>query len=286
MTHIIADTLACLPKEVTEKYHIPVIPQVINIEGKSYLEGVEIDYDTFMDKLRTMSVPPKTAAPPPELFAEEFQRLSGSGDPILCIHPSAEVSGTVRSAIVAARDFPSLDIRVIDTRVIASPLGKMVELAAQWNEEGIGADEIVRRLEDLTRRCRIYFLVATLEYLQRGGRIGGASALLGSILQIKPILQLKDGRVDPYEKERTHKHALARLKQIVLEQFPRGGEGHLSVLHSGVLDEANQLAAEMARLVGQSEVPVFNMPPAIVTHGGPGILGLGFFLGQETHDKS
>ncbi len=278
MVKIVTDTTAGLPTETARRYHIPVIPQVITFGTDSYLEGVEIDHATFMQRLKTSRELPKTAAPPPELFTEAFQRLVPTGEPILCIHPSAEVSGTVRSAIVAARDFPDADIRVIDTRVIASPLATMATLAAEWAEAGHDADTIEARLHDLIPRCRIYFLVATLEYLARGGRIGGAAALLGSVLQIKPILTFRNGRVDQFERERTQKRALARLKELVLEQIPRDGGGHLSVMHAGVPEQGQALADDLAAELGLSHVPILEVPPAITTHAGPGVLGVGFFV--------
>jgi DegV family protein with EDD domain len=278
MVHIITDTLAGLPAETARRYNIPVIPQVIIFGTDSYLEGVEMDNATFMQRLRTARELPKTAAPPPDLFAKEFQRLVPEGKPILCIHPSAEVSGTVRSATVAARDFPDADIRVIDTRLIASPMATVVTLAAEWAEAGHDAGTIEARLLDLTPRCRIYFLVATLEYLAKGGRIGGAAALLGSVLQVKPILTFQDGQVNQFERERTHKRALARLKELVLDQIARGSSGYLSVMHAGVPEQGQALADDLSARLGLTHVPILDVPPAIVTHGGPGILGVGFFV--------
>jgi DegV family protein with EDD domain len=196
----------------------------------------------------------------------------------VCIHPSTDVSGTVRSATVAAMVFPQLDIRAIDTRLVASPLGTLVQLAAEWAEAGVDADTIVSRVNKMSKRCRIYFLVDTLEYLARGGRIGGAAHLLGSVLQIKPILRLHDGKVDQYERERTQKRAIARLKEIVLEQIPRNGDGYMSVMYAGNEAAGQELADELGRKIDQHEVPVVSMPPAIITHGGPGLLAVGFFV--------
>ena len=277
VVRIVTDTTACLPSEIAGKYQIPIIPQIINFGDKSYLEGIEIDQETFLKRLKTEAELPKTAAPPPELFAQEFRRLVPLGETILCIHPSAEVSGTVRSATVAAREFPQADIRVIDTRLIAGPLAKMVELAAVWAASGEDADTIEARLKELTPRCQIYFLVATLEYLIKGGRIGGASALLGSVLQIKPILCLKDGRVETFEKARTHKRALARLMEIVVGNLPQGEQSHLIVMHADVPDQAHQFAAELKALLNLSDIPVSVLPPAIVVHAGPGVLAVSFF---------
>lgn len=278
MVKIITDTTAGLPLEIAKRYDIPIIPQVINFGEESYLEGVEIDQAEFLRRLKSSPTLPKTAAPPPELFRTEFRRLVPLGEPILCIHPSSVVSGTVRSAMVAAMDFPEADIRIIDTRLIASPLATLVELAARWAEDGLGVDEIEARLKAMIPRCRIYFLVDTLEYLAKGGRIGGASALLGSVLKIKPILTICDGRVEPFEKERTHKRAMNRLKELALEGCPPGGEGYLSVMHAGAPEEARELADELGEKLRQPEVPILNVPPAIITHGGPGILAVAYFV--------
>lgn len=284
MVKIITDTTACLPPLFAERNNIPVIPQIINFGNETFYEGVDLDNASFMERLRKSSELPKTAAPPPELFLEAFEKLAPAGEPILCIHPSAEVSGTVRSATLARADFTAdkksetVDIRVIDTRTIGSALGTFVELAAQWAAEDQTANQIVTGLENLIPRSRVYFLVATLEYLQRGGRIGGAKALLSSALQIRPILCIHEGRVDRYETERTNKRALARLKQIVIEQIPQDGSGFLSVMHAGVPEEAQALAEELGRLVNQPDVAVYDVPPAIATHGGPGILAASFIV--------
>lgn len=278
MVKIITDTLSCLSQNVAARYQIPVISQVINFGNDSYLEGIDLDIHGFMEKLKNSKELPKTAAPPPELFIREFQRLVPEGEPILCIHPSAEVSGTVRSAQVAAEEFPQADIRVIDTRLIASPLATVVQIAAEMAEVKVKVDKIEEHIHAMTPRCRIYFLIATFDYLIRGGRIGGATGLIGNILQIKPILTFRDGRVDQFEKERTHKRALARLKELVLEQIPRDGNGYLSVLHAGVPEQGQELADDLRTQLGLTDVPIYHLPPAIVTHGGPGILGVGFFV--------
>jgi DegV family protein with EDD domain len=278
MVKIVTDTTSCLSPEFSREYNVPIIPQVINFGNDSYLEGVDMDIAMFMQRLRASKELPKTAAPPPELFREVFSTLVPQGEPILCIHPSAEVSGTVRSATVAAQEFPEADIRVIDTRLVSSPLGTMVNLAAQWAANGETADTIEGSILAMIPTCRIYFLVDTLEYLAKGGRIGGAQALVGSILQIKPILSVKDGKVDQFDKVRTHRHALTRLKELVVAEYPNVGNGYLTVMHAGVYEEAVSLAEDLAAALNLPPVPVFNMPPAITTHAGPGVLGVGFFV--------
>jgi len=279
MVKIITDSTACLSAEFARQFKIPVIPQVINFGEESYLEGIELDISTFMARLKSSTQLPKTAAPPPEQFYEVFAELAPLGEPILCIHPSSEISGTVRSAMVAASDFPHADIRVIETRVVASPLATLVQLAARWAAEGQDIDTIEIRLRNMIPKSRVYFLVATLEYLAKGGRIGGAAALVGSVLQIKPILTLRDGKVDQYERERTQRRALARLIEITVDQYPRAGDGFLSIMHAGVPDQGQDLADDLKARLSLENVPIYDVPPAIVTHGGPGILGVGFFVG-------
>ncbi len=278
MVKIITDTTACLSPEIARRYDIPVIPQIVHFGEETFYEGVDMDAEAFMKRLKASAALPKTAAPPPELFVKQFQRWAPLGEPIVCLHPSAEISGTIRSVTVAAAEFPDADIRIVDTRLVASPLGTIVQLAAEAAARGADADAIVALANDLSRRGRIYFLVSTLEYLARGGRIGGASALVGSLLSVKPILQLQDGRIEQYERERTQKRALARLKEIVREQIPGDGRGYLSILYAGNPEEGRALADDLGRAINQPDVPVVSMPPAIITHGGPGLLGAAFFV--------
>lgn len=280
MINIITDTTSGLPYNISTKYHIPVIPQVINFDNRSYLEGSDIDNAMFMKMLRESKALPKTAAPPPELFVKEFEVLVPRGGTILCIHPSSEVSGTVRSALMAAKEFPGADIRVIDSRTVGSPLSTLVQLAAQWADQGETADNIERKLRRLIPRNRIYFLVDTLEYLAKGGRIGGASALLGSVLRIKPILVLRDGRIDQFEKERTHKRAINRLTELVKSQAAQNDEAYISVMHAAVPDQAHEFATSLRKELNLVDVPILDLPPAIVTHGGPGVLAAAFFTGE------
>ena len=149
MVHIITDTTSGLEQEIAQKYDIPVIPQVIHFGQESFLECQEMDSAMFMERLVTSDVLPQTAAPPPELYYEHFERFGADGEPILCIHPSSKVSGTVRSAQVAKQDFPDLDIRVMDTMAIGGPLAWMVIRAAEWANEGLTAEVIWYRLETI-----------------------------------------------------------------------------------------------------------------------------------------
>ncbi|GAB4521394.1 MAG: DegV family protein [Anaerolineales bacterium] len=279
--HIVTDTTACLPPQIAAQYDIPIIPQIIHFGEQTFRSGVDLSLAEFMRRLRTGPDQPKTAAPPPEYFAQVFERLLSDGAPILCLHPSAEISGTVRSAQLAAQNFPQADIRVLDTRLIASPLGQLVSLAAALARQGLGADEIQAQVMALAGRARILFLVDTLDFLARGGRIGGAAALAGTLLQIKPILTLRDGKVEPLERSRTMARALQHLTSLVIRGYPADGTpGYLSILHADAETRARSLAADLhTRLALKDEIPIVDMPPAIVTHVGPGVLGAAFFTG-------
>jgi len=273
---IVTDTTSGLTLEVAEARGIVLMPQIIIFGEETYRDDTELDTQAFLQKLRTSPTLPKTAAPPPALFTPVFERLAAEGHTIICLHPSTELSGTVRSAVVASHDFPEADIRVIDTRTIAGPLATMALLSARWAREDVDADTIVDRVHDLMARQRVYFVVDTLEYLHKGGRIGGAKALLGSVLQIKPILTLKDGRVEPFEQQRTKRRALARLRELILAECPRSEEAHLCVMHADAEAEAQTLAADLGAELGLSDVPIYELPPAIVVHAGPGVLAAAF----------
>ncbi len=279
---IVTDTTAVLPAEFIAAHPIQVVPQVVLFGQDSFLEDVELSYTQFIQRLKSSSQLPKTAAPPPGLMVEAYERQLAEADTVISIHPSVDVSGTIRSALTAKEEsFPDADIRIIDTRTIAGNLASMVIDAVEWAETGVSADEIVRRLHAMIPRSRIYFLVATLEYLQKGGRIGGASALIGSVLQIKPILQVQDGRVEVLEKIRTHNHAYERLHDLVIQQCPHTRDAHLSVMNADEAPAAQRLAADFQAALGLEHVPVYNMGASITTHGGPGILAAGFFVGED-----
>jgi len=275
---VVTDTTAVLSQDYLRAHHVENVPQIILFGEQSLQEEYEISYADFIRRLRASPQLPKTAAPPPGLLIEAYKRQLAVADTVLSLHPSTEVSGTVRSALTAKESLPNADIRVLDTRTVGANLASMVMDAVEWAENGVSATEIMTRLQGMIPRSRTYFLVATLEYLQKGGRIGGAQALIGSVLQIKPILQLQNGRVEPLERVRTHRHAMERLKELVYEQCPRKAEAHLSIMNADEVEAAGKLAVEMASHLGLKHVPVYNVGASITTHGGPGILAVAFFV--------
>lgn len=277
MTRIVADTTSGLSGDMARRLGIPLVPQIIHFGEESFREGIDIDQVTFLKRLKADRELPRTAAPFPGDFIAAFGDTMRAGESIVCIFPSVEVSGTVRSAMTAREEFPGADIRIIDSRTIAGPLATMVLEADRAAKAGATADEVEALAGALIPRARIYFLVDTLEYLQRGGRIGDAQALLGSILQVKPILAFRDGRIEPYEKARSKSRALARLKELVLAEADRGSEARLTVMHSDAPGEASALASDLQAALHAPSVMIMDLVPAIVTHAGPGTLAVGFF---------
>jgi len=280
MITIITDTTAGLPRETTDQLGIPVLPQIVIFGENSYRDDIEMDTTSFLEMLRNSPNLPKTSAPPPALYFPYFEKAYENGDTVICIHPSSKVSGTVRSAQVASQDFPKADIRIVDTQTVACNLGTLVLLAQKWATENIDKNIILTRLDDLITHQRIYFLVDTLEYLHKGGRIGGAKTLIGEMLQVKPILSVKNGQVEPYEQQRTKRRALARLIEITQEQCPPEVNSHLCVMHADAFQEAEALAGELKKLLNLKDIPIYIVPPAIVVHTGPKVLGIGFFIHQ------
>ena len=277
MTIIVADTTCGLPHELLEGRGIPVIPQIVMFGEESYHDDKEFDTAVFLQKLKASATLPKTAAPEPSMYFPIFEEARKKDERVIVVAPTSKASGTVRSAQTAAQEFPGLDIRVVDTLTVSCNLGSLVLLADDMPKAGKSADEIIAKLNGMIPRGRLYFVVDTLEYLARGGRIGGAKKLLAELLEIKPILQVKNGQVESFEQHRTKKRALARLVEVVTEQCKGGEEAHLCVIQVEAEKEAESLVQELKSKVPVSDIPIYELPPAIVVHAGPKAMGVGFF---------
>ncbi|MDK2980043.1 MAG: hypothetical protein PWQ55_390 [Chloroflexota bacterium] len=277
MTHLIADTLSCLSVEDATALGLAYLPQIIIFGDESYRDDTEMDSDTFIERLKKSSTLPKTSAPYPSLYDPHLKELTKKDEPILIICPSKQMSGTVRSAEVAVADYPKADIRIIDTNTLGSALGSIVKKAVEWQRSGLSADEIEQHIKDISKRSRTFFLVDTLEYLHKGGRIGAAEALFGSMLQMKPILGIHDGQIEAVTTERTRKKAMSKFIEMIAEQCPQGEEGCVVIEHGGVPDQADLLADQLKEVLNVKNVPITFLPPAILVHGGPGVLGVSFF---------
>ena len=278
MTIIVADTTCGLPHSLLAKRGISVVPQVVIFDEECYHDDKDFDTAVFLQKLKASPRLPKTAAPEPPLYFPIFEEAQRKDESVLVIAPTGKASGTFRSAETAALDFPDVDIRVIDTQTISCNLGSMVLLADDLAKAGKSAAEIIAKLTDMIPCGRLYFVVDTLEYLAKGGRIGGAKKLLAELLEIRPILQVKVGQVEPFEQQRTKKRALARLVEVAAEQCQGGENAHLCVIQVAAEQEAEALARELKSMIPVPNIQIYQLPPAIVVHAGPKTLGLGFFV--------
>ena len=277
MIKIVADTTSGIPVAKAKEMGIAYIPQVIIFGEKSFYDDKELDTETFLKMLVESPKLPQTAAPPPALYNPIFQEFGAEGNTIFVITPSAKQSGTARSATIAAQDFPNADIRIIDSMVIGAGLANLIIKAKEWVDDGLDANTIEKALIDLAHREKNYFVVDTLEFLHKGGRIGGAKALFGGLLQVKPILGIRNGQAEPIESQRTHRKALQRLKELVISECPKGTNSLLAVMHGDAEASAKKLAVEFADTFDLPNVPVYELPPAFLVHAGPGVLGVSFF---------
>jgi DegV family protein with EDD domain len=278
MTIIVADTTCGLPHAILEQRGIPAIPQVVMFGEESYHDDKNFDTAVFLQKLKASVTLPKTAAPEPSLYFPVFEEARRKKESVVVVAPTGKASGTVRSAQTAAQEFQDVDIRIVDTQTISCNLASLVLMSDDMSKAGCSADEIVAKLNMMIPRGRLYFVVDTLEYLAKGGRIGGAKRLLAELLEIKPILQVKDGQIEPFEQHRTKKRALARLVEVVAESYKGGDDAHLCMLQVAAETEAQSMVLELRSRVPVSNIPIYRLPPAIVVHAGPRAMGVGFFL--------
>ena len=278
MVHIVADTISSIPVEEAKRLKLPYLPQIIIFGEESFKDDSEIDSETFLQKLRTSKELPKTAAPYPVLYNPIFEELGKTNEPILVVCPPATVSGTVRSVEIAKNDFPNTEIHILDTSVLGAGLGSLVRKALLWAQEGNNVETIIEKLKEMAARNRTYFLLDTLEYLRRGGRIGAAKALVGGILQMKPLLAFRNGHVEPVESQRTKSKATKSLIDLVQKECPRTEEADFCIQEGGEKEEATKLANEIGKLMGFKNIPMYTVPPAILVHGGPGIIGVSYFV--------
>ncbi len=281
MIKIIADTTCGIPLPDLLALGIEVLPQIVTFENESYRDDTEIDTATFLEKLRTSKELPKTAAPPHSLYQVVYQKTLDEGNEALVLVPSAEVSGTFRSAQIAAQDFKTDRIQIVDTRTVAGGLGSIVLQAKRWADEGMSMNELLPKVKSLAKRERVFFMVPSLEFLHKGGRIGGAAKLFGTLLQLVPILTVQDGKVAPYEKVRTLKQAEKRMIELVTKICENNPDPMVTISHCDNLAGAEKLKKGLEESLGLKDIPIFLIPPAIVVHAGPEILTVSCFT-QES----
>lgn len=277
MIKIIADTTCGIPIDDLKALDIEVLPQIVTFENDSYRDDTEIDTATFLEKLRTAKSLPKTAAPPHSLYHPAYKKALDAGDDVLVLVPSAEVSGTFRSAQIAKQEFDTDRIQIVDTRTIAGGLGAIVLQAKKWVNAGMSMDDLLQNVTALAQRERVFFMVPSLEFLHKGGRIGHAAKLFGTLLQLVPILTVQDGKVAPYEKVRTLKQAEKRMIELVTGICQDNPDPMLTISHCDNLEGALKLKQALEAGLGIKDIPIYLIPPAIVVHAGPDILTVSCF---------
>ncbi len=278
MIHIVTDTLAGIPADISSQLNISIIPQYIIIGDRAYRDDFEITPTEIVATMKKDGHLPHTAAPPPALYYPVFAEKTAKGDAVLVIGPSAVLSGTINSVKTAMKDFPHADIRVFDTGIIAAPMATMAIQAARWAKDGKHAGEIIASLEDLKRRFRAYLVLDSLEYLHKGGRIGGAQAVMGSLLQVKPILTMGQNRIEPLQRVRSHKKALDRLVSLAAAECPPDENSYLSIMQCDAEQDAAWLSDTLSRKLSLPAIPIYGVSSALIVHGGPGILAVSYFV--------
>lgn len=270
---IVTDSTADLPPDLRERLGISMVPLNVHIGDDTYADQVELTTPRFMELLETSGHFPSTSQPSAGQFEQVFRELAATHDEIVCVLISSRLSGTVQSATIAAeavRD--TIRVEVVDS--LNASLGCGFQVLAAWRlaQEGLDAEAIATRLRAQSSRYHIIFFVETLEHLRRGGRIGKAASLVGSMLKLKPLLRVDEGQVVPFERTRTRRKAIAALVEFA-ENLT--GVERIGVLHNTTPDDAQALHDRVRHLAGQeSEVPIALFGPVLGTHVGPGTLGL------------
>jgi DegV family protein with EDD domain len=269
---IVTDSSCDLTDEEVAAHGIEVVPLSIRFGDEELEDRTELSVEAFYDKLAASAVLPETAAPAPGKFEAAFRRQAAAGaDAVVCINLSSDLSATMQSAQNAAKAVADdLDVRVVDSHSITSGLGTQVLLAAEAAAGGATADEVVALVEDLAARTHVVGALDTLDNLKKGGRIGGAQALLGSLLSIKPIVDISTGKVEEAGKARTRKKALEVLRDKVAAA---GAVEHLCVTH-GLAPEVDDVLELLAPLYARDQIRVGLIGPVIGTHGGPRVMGV------------
>jgi DegV family protein with EDD domain len=270
---VVTDSTACLPPEVVEECGIHLVSLQVVLGDKSLDELTEATGETVATALREWR-PVSTSRPSPEIFLDVYRAAAARGaSGVVSVHLSAEMSGTCQSALLAAREAP-VEVRVVDSRSVGMGLGFAAMAAASAAQAGGGLDTVAAAASKRAAASSAYFYVDTLEYLRRGGRIGAAQALVGSVLAVKPLLHVVEGRIQPLEKVRTATRAVARLEELVVARAA-SAQVDVAVHHLANLERAEQLAGHLrTRVPGLSRMYVTEIGPVIGAHVGPGTLAV------------
>lgn len=271
---LVTDSTSDIPEPLRKRYGIEMVPLKVHFGAETYEDAVTIQPTQFYEKLRAASKLPTTSQPSPADYVDVYRRLAAEPDTaIISIHLSSAMSGTYQAALLARSMLETeANIAVVDSKSASYGIGLMVVEAAKAAEAGQSAEQILALLERLRKEMRIYFLVDTLEFLQKGGRIAKAAALFGSLLNIKPILTIDDeGEVSSVDKVRGHKKAVSRIIELLKADF--GDRAiDMTVAHAGSPETAEEFSRQLQEYFRIAEMTYTDVGPVIGTHAGPGTI--------------
>jgi DegV family protein with EDD domain len=269
---VVTDSTADLPPDVVQALGITVVPLQVIFGEESFRDRIDLTSEDFFRRLKTAKELPRTSQPSTGEFLHAYETLLAQTDRILSIHLSSRFSGTFQTARRAAQELiGKAHIEVIDSETVSMAMGFAVIAAAEAGRGGGDLEACAEAARAVLRRQRVAIALDTLEYLRRGGRIGRAQALLGGLLNVKPILTIKNGEAHPLARVRTRRKALDEVLRLSLEQ---GSITRAAVMHADSAEEANRLAEEIARRAPGIPVIVGEIGPVIAVHGGPGLVGV------------
>lgn len=270
---IVTDSTSDLPADIAADMGIAVIPQKIIFGAEELRDRVDITADEFYDRVSHMKTLPTTSQASVGEFVELYEDIGRDADAIVSVHVSSKLSGTLNSATQASEQANvNCDIRVIDSLSASMGTGLVAMAAAAKAREGASVDEVAKHAEQAVERTEIYVLLDTLEYLAKGGRIGNARAMIGSLLKVKPMIIIKDGVVDELGKERTHKRGVARLARVTNDFAPFED---VVIMHTTTPDEAREFGGQFQALLPQGKAPrIAQIGPAVGAYTGPHALGV------------
>ena len=276
---IVTDSTASVPDSFLKRYPIYVAPQVLVWGNETFEDGVDIHPSEFYARLKTSKTMPTTSQVTPGSFQKVFSRLLEQDYQILAVLISEKLSGTVASAVQAKEMFPGAPIELVDSHTTSLAMGFQIFTVAEAIEKGADLGECKALAERAKNYVGVCFAVDTLEFLYRGGRIGGGSRFLGTALNIKPILEVVNGRVEAVERVRTRKKSLERMVELVEQRIAGRKPVRLGALYTDMPDEAKELLADASARIDTVQCIISEVSPVIGTHAGPGTVGLAFMAG-------
>lgn len=274
-TAIVTDSTAYLPHDQISEFNIHVIPLTVTIDGQAYDEEVELSAGDFYEKVRGNGPLPKTSQPPVGRFVELFEQFSKEYDAVISIHLSSGISGTYAGAVQAGEMVKDIEVYAFDSEISCYVQGFYVLRAAEMAKEGADPKAILDELAEMKKTVRAYFMVDDLAHLQRGGRLSGAQALIGGLLQVKPILHFENKVIVPFEKIRTRKKAMKRIADLLAEDATKMPLEAV-IIHANQLEEAEVWREELADRLPDVKFSISHFGPVIGTHLGEGSMGLGW----------